>query len=35
VIEMPTRLLVALSHHAATSCEFLAAALHPDRFPRP
>ncbi len=33
VVDMPTRLLVALSPHLATSCEFLAAALHPDRPP--
>jgi len=33
VVEMPTELLVALNHHAAASCEFMARALHPDRFP--
>jgi iron complex transport system substrate-binding protein len=33
VVDMPTRLLVALSQHAATSCEFLADALHPGRRP--
>jgi iron complex transport system substrate-binding protein len=32
VVEMPTELLVALNHHAAASCEFMAKALHPDRF---
>jgi len=32
VVEMPTELLVALNHHAAASCEFMARALHPDRF---
>jgi iron complex transport system substrate-binding protein len=34
VVEMPTRLLVALSHHAAEACWWLAHALHPDRVPR-
>lgn len=34
VVEMPGELLVALNHHAARSCEFMARALHPDRFPR-
>lgn len=34
VVEMPTELLVALNHHAAASCEFLAKALHPERFAR-
>jgi iron complex transport system substrate-binding protein len=33
VIEMPTPLLVTLSHHAADSCRWLASALHPDRVP--
>jgi iron complex transport system substrate-binding protein len=33
VVEMPTPLIVTLSHHAAESCRWLAAALHPDRFP--
>jgi iron complex transport system substrate-binding protein len=33
VIEMPTALLVTLSHHAADSCRWLASALHPDRVP--
>lgn len=32
VVEMPTELLVALNHHAAASCEFMARALHPERF---
>lgn len=36
VVEMPTPLLVTLSHYAADSCRWLAAALHPDRVtPRP
>ena len=34
VVEMPTELLVALNHHAAASCEFMAKALHPERFAR-
>ncbi len=34
VVEMPTDLLVALNHHAAASCEFMAKALHPERFVR-
>ncbi len=34
VVEMPTELLVALNHHAAASCEFMARALHPERFAR-
>jgi len=29
VVEIPTRLLMTLSHHAADACWFLAAALHP------
>jgi iron complex transport system substrate-binding protein len=33
VVEMPTPLLVTLSHHAADSCRWLAGALHPDRVP--
>lgn len=33
VVEMPTELLVALSHHAAEACWWLAHALHPDRVP--
>jgi len=33
VVEMPTGLLVALSHHAARGCWYLAARLHPDRVP--
>ena len=32
VVEMPTELLVALNHHAAESCEFMAKALHGERF---
>jgi ABC-type Fe3+-hydroxamate transport system substrate-binding protein len=32
VVEMPTELLVALNHHAAKSCEFMARALHGERF---
>lgn len=32
VVEMPTELLVALNHHAARSCEFMARSLHKDRF---
>jgi iron complex transport system substrate-binding protein len=32
VVEMPTELLVALNHHAAKSCEFMAKALHPEKF---
>lgn len=31
IVEMPTALLVALSHHSAEGCRYLAAALHPDR----
>ncbi len=34
IVEMPTSLLVTLSHHAADACWWLAAALHPDRVPR-
>lgn len=33
VVEMPTELLVALNHHAVKSCEFMARALHRERFP--
>jgi iron complex transport system substrate-binding protein len=33
VLEMPTPLLVTLSHHAADACRWLASALHPDRVP--
>jgi iron complex transport system substrate-binding protein len=33
IVEMPTRLLVALSHHAAEACWWLARALHPERVP--
>jgi len=32
VVEMPTDLLVALDHHAARACEFMAKALHKERF---
>jgi len=32
VVEMPGALLVALNHHAAKSCEFMARALHKERF---
>lgn len=32
IVEMPTDILVALNHHAATACEFLARRLHPGRF---
>jgi ABC-type Fe3+-hydroxamate transport system substrate-binding protein len=35
VVELPTRLLVALSHHAAAACWRLASLLHPDRVPEP
>jgi iron complex transport system substrate-binding protein len=34
IIEIPTGLLVTLSHHSADACWYLAAALHPDRVPR-
>ena len=34
IIEMPTELLVTLSHHSADACWYVAAALHPDRVPR-
>lgn len=33
VVELPTELLVTLSHHAARGCWTLAHALHPDRVP--
>jgi iron complex transport system substrate-binding protein len=33
VVEMPNRLLVSLSDHAADACWWLAARLHPDRVP--
>lgn len=33
IVEMPTELLVTLSHHAADACWHLAHALHPDRVP--
>jgi iron complex transport system substrate-binding protein len=33
VVELPTELLVALSHHAARACWTLAHELHPDRVP--
>lgn len=32
VVEMPSELLVALNHHAAKSCEFMARALHSEVF---
>jgi iron complex transport system substrate-binding protein len=32
VVEMPGALLVALNHHAIKSCEFMARALHKERF---
>lgn len=32
IVEMPTDILVALNHHAATACEFIARRIHPDRF---
>jgi len=35
VVELPTELLVALSHHTARACWRLAHALHPDRVPTP
>jgi len=35
IVEMPTPLLVALSHYAADACWWLASVLHPDRVPRP
>jgi iron complex transport system substrate-binding protein len=37
IVEMPTELLVALSHYAADACWHLASRLHPDRVttPRP
>ena len=35
IVEMPTRLLVALDHHAAEACWYLGWALHPDRVPGP
>lgn len=35
IVEMPTPLLVTLSHHAAEACWYLGWALHPDRIPRP
>ena len=34
VVEMPTELLVTVSHHAADACRDLAARLHPSRVPR-
>ena len=33
IVEMPNRLLVALSDHVADACWWLAARLHPDRVP--
>jgi iron complex transport system substrate-binding protein len=35
IVELPTQLLVALSHHAAEACWRLAAQLHPDRVNAP
>jgi iron complex transport system substrate-binding protein len=35
VVEFPTELLVALSHHAAAACWRLASLLHPDRVTSP
>jgi len=35
VVELPTQLLVTLSHHAADACWRLASLLHPQRVPRP
>ena len=32
VVEMPTDILVALNHHAAKACEFMARTIHKDRF---
>lgn len=32
VVEMPTELLVALNHHAVKACEFMARAVHGERF---
>ena len=34
IVEMPTRLLVALSQHAAGACWYLAHSLHPERVPK-
>jgi iron complex transport system substrate-binding protein len=34
IVEMPTELLVTLSHHAAEACWYLGHALHPDRVPQ-
>jgi iron complex transport system substrate-binding protein len=31
VVEMPTDILVALNHHAASACEFMARSLHKER----
>jgi iron complex transport system substrate-binding protein len=33
IVEMPTHMLVTLSHHAADACWHLASVLHPDRVP--
>ena len=33
IVVMPNELLVALSQYTADACRYLAAALHPDRFP--
>jgi iron complex transport system substrate-binding protein len=35
IVEMPTELLVTLSHHAAEASWYLARVLHPDRVPTP
>jgi iron complex transport system substrate-binding protein len=35
IVQMPTELLVTLSHHAARAAWWLAWALHPDRIPGP
>ncbi|HEY3122203.1 MAG TPA: ABC transporter substrate-binding protein [Vicinamibacteria bacterium] len=35
IVQMPTELLVTLSHHAARAAWWLGWALHPDRVPRP
>jgi iron complex transport system substrate-binding protein len=35
IVQMPTELLVTLSHHAARAAWWLGWALHPDRIPRP
>ena len=35
VVEIPTRLLMSLSHHAADACWFLATAFHPGALAEP